>query len=713
VAALTSALGWSLLHFVWQGLLIGWGASLALHVLRNARPQARYAVACGALLLCAALPLAGTLWRVLAADAGGGDALADAAGAAGPALAALAAPLLAAPATMFNASAPAGMPLLDADQLTAWQYFLQRQLPWLVLLWACGAAVMTLRLSIGLMWVRERTLQAGADTDAGWQQRLDRLALRLGLDRAVRLAIADHLDGPMTAGCWKPVVLVPASLISGMPVELLEALLAHELAHIKRHDYLVNLIQSAIEILLFYHPSVWMLSRHIRAEREQIADDLAARALGEPRRLALALSELDRFQFATPQLAHAAHGGNLMSRIQRLVRPDSEPLSWKIAAPLLGLCAACAMLYAHAAPPAAPAVQAAAPVAAMPALPPLPPVPDEPAAPDAPATPAAPAALAAPAASPAPAAVPAPAAMSAPAALPAPAAPAAGVSGDVPYVPRLTVRPLRAPRAPRANLEGEQYRHLHLSDSAKDAYAMVRGQGDVSLSGKQSDLSELKRLKGSVKGDFIWYRNGSQAYLIQDPALLAKADAAWAPVEKLGTQMDAQSKVMDQHGKVMEELGARMDALAGQAEGGRAERQARREQERKVEQLGRQQDAIGRKMEAVGRRMERAGSDAQRDAIHRELAALQTQMQPLQQQMTQASQEMARQHVTLQNMREPMQALSRQMQDASKPMQELGRKMGELGREQAKASRDAEKTVRGLIQDAIGKGQATSLPPEG
>ncbi|HEX8605306.1 MAG TPA: M56 family metallopeptidase, partial [Pseudoduganella sp.] len=335
---LVPAMGWSLLHFLWQGLLIGWAAALALHLLRNARPQARYAVACAALLLCAALPLGSIAWRVQ-------EALQ-----AGYAMPVPLDPLLG--IVGANAIPAAHVPVLvDADRLISFEYLLRRQLAWLVLLWAGGAALMTLRLSMGLQWVRQRTLAGHHHPDAAWQARLDRLALRLGITRPIRLGVSgEDLEGPMTAGCWHPIVLLPASLVTGMPPHLLEALLAHELAHIRRHDYLVNLVQSAIEILLFYHPSVWMLSKRIRIEREQIADDLAADALGEPRRLALALSELDKFQFSTSHFAPAAHGGDLMSRIKRLVRPAAQPLSWKIAAPLLGLCTACMMLYAHAQP---------------------------------------------------------------------------------------------------------------------------------------------------------------------------------------------------------------------------------------------------------------------------------------------------------------------------------------------------------------------------
>lgn len=316
------AMAWALLDFVWQGLLVGWGAALLLALLRKARPQARYAVACAALLLCAALPVAGTVQRVLDDAADTTTSL-----------------HLLARQDVAPAGQVAAAPVIAvaADRVASWERRMQDQLPLVILFWACGAGVLALRMSLGLAWVRRQSRPGAFATAPDWQARLDRLAARMGIARRVVLGIVDDLRSPVTAGCWRPVVLVPASLLTGMPPDLLEALLAHELAHVRRFDYLVNLFQSAIEILLFYHPTVWWLSNRIRVEREQVADDLAASTLGEPRRLALALSELDLFQLATPQLAPAAQGGNLMSRIKRLVRPESEPLNWKMAVPILGL----------------------------------------------------------------------------------------------------------------------------------------------------------------------------------------------------------------------------------------------------------------------------------------------------------------------------------------------------------------------------------------
>jgi bla regulator protein BlaR1 len=310
IASLVSSIGWTLLHFVWQGALIGCATAVALIAMRNARPEQRYAVACTALLLCLAWPaleLAGRL--SVGSDAGAGVRFAGKLAAGGTA-------------------ADFGVP--------GW---LQANLAWVVVCWAACTAALTVRMGLGLLWIgRVAKIHVG---DPQWQARLSAMALRFGVSREVRLRVVDNLASPITAGWWRPVVLVPASLISGMPPDLLEALLAHEMGHVKRFDYLVNLGQNVVETLLFYHPAVWWISGRIRAEREQIADDLAASHLGEPRRLALALSELEKLQFSAHHLAIAANGGDLMSRIRRLIRPDAQALNWKAAIPVLGLAAAC------------------------------------------------------------------------------------------------------------------------------------------------------------------------------------------------------------------------------------------------------------------------------------------------------------------------------------------------------------------------------------
>jgi D-alanyl-D-alanine endopeptidase (penicillin-binding protein 7) len=316
LATALDAVGWTLVHFLWQGALVGAVAALMLALLRGAHPRLRYLAACAGLAACVAWPAASLLLRLRGTDAS--DA------AAGAAQAAMA---------------------IGTGALQPW-------MPWLVTGWALASAALLARTACGVAWIVRAS--GTARTDPRWQARLDTLAHAMGVARRVRLCIVDGIASPVTALWWQPVVLVPASLLSGMPPDLLHALLAHEMAHVRRHDYLVNLLQNLAESLLFYHPAVWWLSRRIRIERELIADDLAAGHAGGPRRLAHALSELEKRQFAHHEPALAADGGDLMNRITRLLRPaarrNPSAISAVLAAalPALALACACAAGLAHA-----------------------------------------------------------------------------------------------------------------------------------------------------------------------------------------------------------------------------------------------------------------------------------------------------------------------------------------------------------------------------
>ena len=310
-------LGLALLHALWQGLAIGAVAAIALRALRQASAQARYATACAALAACVAWP-ALTLWRFAATM-----------------------PSFTTP--LPTGAHPGAQATLRLDSI-ATGGTLDAVLPWLVALWASGALLVLLRTAAGLHWVKGLRGRAHVIAEGDWARRMRVLSQRFGLGD-VPLAVFDGDGGPLSAGLWRPMVFVPASLLAKMPPELLEALLAHELAHIRRHDYLANLLQRAAEALLFFHPVVWWLSRRIRQERELVADDLAASVLGEPKRLALALAELDQ-TLSLPNLAQAAHGGQLMTRIRSLLHPR-RPSTTSVL-PLGILAAACIGCLAYA-----------------------------------------------------------------------------------------------------------------------------------------------------------------------------------------------------------------------------------------------------------------------------------------------------------------------------------------------------------------------------
>ncbi|WP_052321632.1 M56 family metallopeptidase [Ralstonia sp. A12] len=299
-AIVVQALGWALLHFLWKGTLLSLAAALFLRLTRGSRPQIRYIVLCAALALCVLVPLIDGYREFTAMTAA--SVVID--------------PAQAVPVWLQQAAVPA---LSEAPML------------WVVVAWLLGVGLMTVRVVVGLAWVHRLAHATQACTNDAWQACVSALAQRCGVRRPVRLRVVPCLSSPVTAGWWRPIVLVPASLLTQMPPDLIEALLAHEIAHIRRFDYLVNLLQRAIEALLFYHPGVWWLSGRIRVERELIADELAASLTGNARHLALALNQLSLLQTVetTPAgAALSARGGVLSERIRRLVRPQPQPAGW-------------------------------------------------------------------------------------------------------------------------------------------------------------------------------------------------------------------------------------------------------------------------------------------------------------------------------------------------------------------------------------------------
>ncbi|HJV48960.1 MAG TPA: transglycosylase SLT domain-containing protein [Geothrix sp.] len=296
-----NVLGWALIHALWQGCLLVLVAALSGLLLQT---RSRHRMNGLILCLCLVLPTA-TAWRFHRAAPAAFGMAEEVASVEGP----------------EQDIAPLGRP--SRTWLARVEAALHPHLPRLVALWALGAGLMAVRLgggvALSLRWKRQ-----GIPAPRPWQDKVDALARRMGILRKVRLLLLNHGDTPMALGLWKPVVLVPASLLSGVPPDCLEALLAHELAHVGRLDYLGNLLQGIVETLLFFHPAVWWLSARIRDEREELADHLAVRHLGDARRLALALDALDDFQAAIPRPlfpALAARGGRLITRIERLLSP--------------------------------------------------------------------------------------------------------------------------------------------------------------------------------------------------------------------------------------------------------------------------------------------------------------------------------------------------------------------------------------------------------
>jgi beta-lactamase regulating signal transducer with metallopeptidase domain/HEAT repeat protein len=199
-------------------------------------------------------------------------------------------------------------------------------MPWLVGLWLTGVIVLALRLLGGWLHVRSLVRAGWIPDSQTYGEVVQRLKRRLHIDRSVQVLESAVVRAPAIVGWLRPALLVPASMSSGLTVAQLETILAHELAHVRRHDYAVNLLQSVIETVLFYHPGVWWVSRQIRVEREHCCDDLAVATSGNPRLYASALLELETRRLAGADLAMAAtgSGGSLLYRVRRLLTPAAQ-----------------------------------------------------------------------------------------------------------------------------------------------------------------------------------------------------------------------------------------------------------------------------------------------------------------------------------------------------------------------------------------------------
>ncbi|WP_163993039.1 M56 family metallopeptidase [Pyxidicoccus caerfyrddinensis] len=311
------ALEQALLGFLWQGAAVALVVACGLTLIPERASRARYAAACLGLLTMAVLPVV-TFFSALAEATRFVFTETISAGAPSPAIPA--------DATLTVMTVPGQ--LGDAS----WMELLR---PWLLPAWCCGvlllssrtllAWVMTLRLS------RRSTLEAASP----WRDALEKALVRMRMSGPVRLLASASIDVPMVIGLWRPLILVPASAMTGLSASQLEAILAHELAHIRRHDYLVNLLQSLVETLLFYHPAVWWLSHRIREEREHCADDLAVQCCGDAYLYARALAHIEQLRgMPSPQPALGVAGGSLLTRVRRLLVASESHVQrrpWRLA----------------------------------------------------------------------------------------------------------------------------------------------------------------------------------------------------------------------------------------------------------------------------------------------------------------------------------------------------------------------------------------------
>lgn len=330
---LESALALTLLHSLWQVALLALLGAGLLTALDRRGAAPKHAAGMMILLGMAAAPLATFLSMI-------GKPIA---------------PTIVAAAD----EASPGMTVLVRDSSRTMSVGLLHFLPWA---WALGVCFMAIRL-MGGWWIVHRLSVKGFQPLAPlWSQRVEALRRTLGIWRAVAIHVGRNVDVPCAARALRPVIWLPLSIFTQLPPEQVEVLIAHELAHIRRLDWIWNGMQCGVEALLFYHPGVWWLSRRVRQEREHACDDLAVEACGDSIVLAEALATVERLRVSRHKLVLAANGGILMKRVLRLlsVREPSR-LRWVAPAGLVVMLCAGALLASRIDAPETPRVDLKAP----------------------------------------------------------------------------------------------------------------------------------------------------------------------------------------------------------------------------------------------------------------------------------------------------------------------------------------------------------------
>lgn len=304
------AIGWTVLHSLWQAPAAALALSLILRVRGSLPARKRYLLGYGALVAVLLMALATFAWYYR--------------------------PL---PAFVETATTPLYMYAVAPVEIYApasgesfWDsvsYRLSAQLPLIVAIWMTGLSFFLLRLAGGVWYAGRLKYKATTELPPSFQQLVIRLARKTGVKRAVRVMESTLLQTPVVVGWLKPVILLPVGMVNRLSLEQTEAILAHELAHICRHDYLLNLLQSFMEALFYFNPAVWHISALVRAEREHSCDDTAVRVCGNSLAYAKALVQLQEMSRPAPALAMALHNGKgaLLHRIQRILHPSIKSSS--------------------------------------------------------------------------------------------------------------------------------------------------------------------------------------------------------------------------------------------------------------------------------------------------------------------------------------------------------------------------------------------------
>ena len=316
------ALGWTVLHSLWQALAIALLMMLALLFFQNKSSAFKYKLVSGALLLVlfASVLTFGIYYQQAH----------EATAFTGPDIETLAQVVPLASAADLHTS----------GTLSSYIDFFNQNIPFITMVWLLGLCFFLVRLVGGLLYIQRIKHSHHTAVSEYWQQKISALGGKLSLRRPVRLVESSLAAVPMVIGFFKPVVLMPLGAINNLTEAEVEAILAHELAHIRRYDFLINILLSFVEALFYFNPAVWWIAANIRSERENCCDDIAIELCGDSLVYAKALMRLEELELAVPSYAMtmSSSNGELLQRIKRILqqpRTRSNMLEKMLATALL------------------------------------------------------------------------------------------------------------------------------------------------------------------------------------------------------------------------------------------------------------------------------------------------------------------------------------------------------------------------------------------
>ena len=313
---LLQALGWTIIHSFWQGLLIILILTVGLVLLRKHSSQLRYFagyLALIAMTICSAYTFA---WHLDERPAS-----------------------VAISSSQVNASDVAiDISAIPVSEITTpnlagenyWQLivrFLEGSLPLITMVWMLGVLILTLKLLAELAYIQRLKYQPGQPTAEFYQELVNKLSQQMGIEKIIEIKENIRISSPMVIGFIKPVILVPFGLLNQLETEEVESILSHELAHIRRYDYVFNLFQSLVEILLFFNPAIWWISSFIRSEREYCCDEMAIAETGNQLVFVQTLAKLEEYRSLPNSMAMAFNGqrdGGVLQRVKRIINSEEQ-----------------------------------------------------------------------------------------------------------------------------------------------------------------------------------------------------------------------------------------------------------------------------------------------------------------------------------------------------------------------------------------------------